>query len=52
MRADGCDGLTYCGTKPDFFDFFKSKKLWKYSFKRDEQKISCTKNELKKLTSQ
>lgn len=37
MRADGCDGSTHCGNKPDdIFDFFKSKKQWKYSFKRND----------------
>lgn len=35
MRSDGCDGMTFCGMKPDFFDFFKQKKQWKYKFIRE-----------------
>lgn len=30
MKVMGCDGMTTCGNKPDFYDYFKNKDLHTY----------------------
>ena len=39
MKVMGCDGQTTCGNKPNFYDYFKNKDLFTFSFVSENGKL-------------